>query len=148
MLLRQWKRASNTKRQCFSTDAAKIIWQFKSSNKSQQKSSAGLQGLFKCPLAKDPSLLQNWENVYKESTGKERNLCSWNYTIYSSCSLDHLLCGKTLACKGPALKCSAAFPGVCGCRAYGRRFSLYSLETELSSHKAMYNTASSCPWAA
>lgn len=57
-----------------------------------------------------------------------------NYTIYRSCSLDHLLCGKTHACKGPALKSSATFPGVCVCRAYGRSFSLYSLETNLSSH--------------
>lgn len=72
-----------------------------------------------------------------------------NDTIYRSCSLDHLLCGKTLACKGPALKSSsAASPEVCVCRTYGRSFSLYGLETELSSHKAMYNTASSCPWTA
>lgn len=71
-----------------------------------------------------------------------------NDTIYRSCSLDHLLCGKTFACKSPALKSSAASPGVRVCRTYGRSFSLYSLETELSSHKAMYNTASSCPWTA
>lgn len=149
-LSQQWKRASNSKRQRFSTDAAKRIWQFKSSNESQQKSNTALQGLFKCALATEPSLPSELRKCLARNP-QERTQTSavGNDTIYRSCSLDHLLCGKTLACKGPALKSSsAASPEVCVCRTYGRSFSLYSLETELSSHKAMYNTASSCPWTA
>lgn len=91
-LSQQWKRASNSKRQRFSTHAAKRIWQFKSSNESQQKSNTALQGLFKCALATEPSLLQNWENAWQGIHRKGHKPLQLEMTLFIEVALWIICC--------------------------------------------------------
>lgn len=86
------EKNKNTKRQHFSTDAAKIIWQFKSSDKSQQKSNTALQGLFKCMLATEPSLLQNWENVWQGIHRKGQKPLQLEITLFIEAVLWIICC--------------------------------------------------------
>lgn len=93
MLSQQWKRASNTKRQCFSRDAAKIIWQFKiqtKANKNLMQLSKGY--LSACWLQNH--LYFNWENVWQGIHRKGQKSLQLEITLFIEVALWIICCVK------------------------------------------------------